>query len=123
MQRLFSLDRINLAYIADRPAHTLPEQELETFANAGFGIFGGAPKATAHLRFSHHAARWVAEEQWHKNQQGKWQEGGYHLHVPYADERELVMEVLRYGAGVEVLGPRELREEVAERIRAMAGIY
>jgi len=121
--RLFSLDRINLADIADTPARPMPEQELETFSNAGFGIFGGEPKATAHLRFSHHAARWVAEEQWHRNQKWEWQDDGYHLHVPYADERELVMEVLRYGADVEVLGPRELREEVAERIRVMAGIY
>lgn len=33
------------------------------------------------------------------------------------------MDVLRYGAEVEVIGPPELREEVVKRIRAMAGIY
>jgi len=121
--RLFSLDRISLACIADTPARPMSEHELETFANAGFGIFGGEPKATAHLCFTHHAARWVAEEQWHKKQKGELKENGYHLHVPYADERELVMEILRYGADVEVLGPQELREEVASRIRDMARIY
>lgn len=121
--RLFSLDRIRQAEALDSPANQRPAQELEAFTNSGFGIFGGQPTATAHLRFSHHAARWVAEEQWHGSQRGEWQSDGYHLHVPYADKRELVMDVLRYGAEVEVLGPKELREEVARRIQAMARIY
>ncbi|PSF10600.1 transcriptional regulator [Marinobacter fuscus] len=121
--RLFSLDRIRKAQLLDAPATPLPETELEAFTNAGFGIFGGQTTAIAHLRFSHHAARWVAEEQWHRNQHGEWQDDGYHLHLPYVDNRELVMDVLRYGAEVEVIGPPELREEVAGRIRAMAGIY
>jgi predicted DNA-binding transcriptional regulator YafY len=33
------------------------------------------------------------------------------------------MEVLRYGADVEVLGPKKLRDEVVSRIRKMAEIY
>ncbi len=121
--RLFSLDRIREVEVLEFPSIQRSEQELETFTNAGFGIFGGQPTASAHLRFSHHAARWVAEEQWHSDQHGEWQPDGYHLFVPYADDRELVMEVLRYGAEVEVVGPPELREEVARRIRDMAGIY
>lgn len=88
--RLFSLDRIRQAQLLEAPATPLPETELEAFTNAGFGIFGGQTTAIAHLRFSHHAARWVAEEQWHRNQHGEWQDDGYHLHVPYVDDRELL---------------------------------
>jgi len=121
--RLFSLDRITQARNLDRLAEQLPEDNLDAFVNAGFGIFGGQPKATAHLRFSDHAARWVAEERWHIDQKGEWQEDGFHLHVPYADERELAMEILRYGAEVEVLEPDSLRDEIAGRIRKMAEIY
>lgn len=121
--RLFSLDRIRLPRVTDQPARRVPEQTLDQHTGSGFGIFGGQHKAVAHLRFNEHAARWVAEELWHADQQGEWKEDGFHLQVPYSDSRELTMEILRYGPDVEVLGPEELREEVAGRVRAMVGIY
>nr|WP_246362767.1 WYL domain-containing protein [Marinobacter oulmenensis] len=121
--RLFSLDRIIDPEIQSTPARSVSPDQLDAFTTSGFGIFGGAPKATAHLRFSEHAAQWVAEETWHPDQTGQWQHDGYHLTFPYSDSRELVMDVLRYGPDVEVLGPPELRAEVADRVRRMAGIY
>jgi predicted DNA-binding transcriptional regulator YafY len=104
-------------------ARRIDAGQLDTFMTSGFGIFGGNSRATAHLCFSEHAAQWVADETWHPDQTGEWRDDGYHLQVPYSDSRELVMEVLRYGADVEVLGPEDLRAEVAGRIRKMAGIY
>ncbi|WP_303287922.1 YafY family protein [Marinobacter sp. SS8-8] len=121
--RLFSLDRISEPRVQGTPSAQRTIAELDGFAYASFGIFGGGPKGTAHLRFSSHAAEWVADEIWHPDQIGEHRDGGYHLKVPYSDERELVMEVLRYGADVEVLGPPELRAEVVLRIRKMAGMY
>lgn len=121
--RLFSLDRISEPRVEDTPSAQQALEELDGFAYASFGIFGGGPKAIAHLRFSSHAAEWVADETWHPDQVGEHTEDGYHLKVPYSDERELAMEVLRYGPDVEVIGPPELREEVASRIRKMAEMY
>ena len=121
--RLFSLDRICEPQLEDVASEQLPTADLDQFAYASFGIFGGRPRGTAHLRFSSHAAEWVADEIWHPDQAGEYKGDGYHLKVPYSDERELAMEVLRYGADVEVMGPPELREEVAGRIRKMAGMY
>lgn len=121
--RLFSLDRIAEPDINDADARMLATEELTTFTSSSFGIFGGDPKDTAHLRFSDHSAQWVADETWHAEQMGEWRDDGYHLKVPYSDEREIAMEVLRYGAEVEVLGPGDLREEVTSRIRKMAGMY
>ena len=121
--RLFSLDRISEPRVEDAPSAQKPIEAIDGFAYASFGIFGGGPKGTAHLRFSSHAAEWVADETWHPDQVGEHRADGYHLTVPYSDERELAMEVLRYGPEVEVLGPEELRQEVALRIRKMAGIY
>ena len=40
------------------------------------------------------------------------------LTVPYADPRELVMDVLRHVPDVEVISPTELRDEVLRRLRA-----
>lgn len=121
--RLFSLDRIDKPQPENTPACTVPAEQLDAFANHGFGIFTGNTQATAHLRFSHHAARWVADEHWHQNQHGEWQDDGYHLHIPYSDPTELMMEILRHGPEVEVLGPESLRDAVAGRVREMAGKY
>jgi predicted DNA-binding transcriptional regulator YafY len=40
-----------------------------------------------------------------------------------ADLREIKREVLKYGSKVEVLSPDELREQVRDELRKMAGIY
>lgn len=121
--RLFSLDRITGAETDRTPAIKLNTDELDRFTSAGFGIFGGQPKDTAHLRFSNHAAQWVADELWHPEQVGEWLDDGYHLTLPYADERELIMEILRHGANVEVLGPEALRHEIVKRVREMTEKY
>ena len=39
-------------------------------------------------------------------------EGRYLLELPYADDRELVLDILRHGGEVEVLAPLELRRKV-----------
>ncbi|TBW55206.1 YafY family transcriptional regulator [Marinobacter halodurans] len=121
--RLFSLDRISHPDILDEAAIPVAAADLDAYTSSSFGIFGGEPKGIAHLRFSDHAAQWVADEQWHPDQSGEWRSDGFHLEVPYADTRELVMDILRYGADVEVMGPGELRDEVVERVRKMAGLY
>ena len=40
--------------------------------------------------------------------------GRYTLELPYRDDRELLLEILKHGAGVEVLAPEELRTKVRE---------
>jgi predicted DNA-binding transcriptional regulator YafY len=45
------------------------------------------------------------------------------LEVPYSNDRELVGDLLRYGADVEVLEPPELRAHVAQALRAAAAPY
>jgi predicted DNA-binding transcriptional regulator YafY len=121
--RQFSIDRIDQVSVLDRTGQAVPAAQLEAFAGASFGIFSGDPTDHAHLRFTEQAARWAAEESWHPDQLSEWREDGYHLHVPYSDPTELIMEVLRYGPDVEVLGPASLREQVGVRIRQMGDVY
>ena len=72
----------------------------------------------AKLRFTPAAARWVATEQWHPQQKASTDdEGRYLLELPYANPTELVMDILRHGAEVEVLAPAELRQAVRRRTR------
>ena len=50
-------------------------------------------------------------------------DGSYRLKVPYADERELLMDILRHGRHVEVEAPPSLRRKAAEEVAALAVTY
>ena len=97
---------------------------LDAHYATSYGIFGGAPKARAVLRFTPERARWVRAERWHAAQQGELlADGSYRLTVPYADERELLMDILRHGSQVVVEAPAALRRRVAREAARVAGSY
>lgn len=122
--RSFSLDRIRHADMLETAAVDIQAKALDAELAAGYGIFSGAPVETAVLRFSSDAARWVADEQWHPDQQGVWLEDGcYELRLPYAAPEELLRDVLGFAAGVEVVAPAALREMARERLQAAAARY
>jgi predicted DNA-binding transcriptional regulator YafY len=117
--RSFSLDAMCSACVLDKAAIDVGEHELDAVLGAGYGIFAGRKVQWADLRFSPERARWVAAETWHPKQQGHFEaDGSWRLRLPYADPRELVMDILRHVPEVEVLGPAGLREVVAEKLRS-----
>ncbi|MCW5655593.1 MAG: WYL domain-containing protein [Hydrogenophaga sp.] len=94
--RSFSVDNISQPRIEAAPAIDVPEDELDLTLGSGYGIFSGKEVQWATLRFTPERARWVAAEQWHPAQKGEWDsEGHWLLQIPYSDDRELVMDILR----------------------------
>jgi proteasome accessory factor C len=122
--RSFALERIQSARLLERRARDITERTLDAHFTATYGIFAGAPRHVAVLRFSAERARWVAEEQWHPQQEGRMlEDGSYELKVPYGDPRELLGDLLRHGAGVEVIAPASLRAEVVAKLSAALAVY
>lgn len=122
--RSFSVDRLLAARAIDKPARDIPDSRLDAHFASSYGIFAGRPKHRAVLRFTPGRARWVAHEQWHPQQRGRFEpDGSYVLEVPYGDDRELVLDILKYGPEVEVIAPPSLRREVAQRLRLAAQRY
>jgi predicted DNA-binding transcriptional regulator YafY len=122
--RSFSVDAIQRARLLDTAAKAVPEQELDEILASGYGIFSGRVTAWAKLRFTPERARWVGTEEWHPKQKGRYEkDGSYVLELPYADSRELVMDILRHGPEVEVLEPAELRRAVRGQLEAAAAQY
>jgi predicted DNA-binding transcriptional regulator YafY len=122
--RTFALDAIRSAAALPAAAREITDQELDQHYLGGYGIFAGEPDKTAVLRFSPAQARWVVHERWHPRQQGRWTEDGrYELRIPYGDPRELVMDVLRYGADVEVVEPEELKNTILDRLKGALALY
>jgi predicted DNA-binding transcriptional regulator YafY len=117
--RTFAIDRISRVDVRAEAARDIPDPVLDEHYASAFGIFAGKANRVAVLRFSAERARWVADERWHPEQAGQFlTDGRYELRVPYRDPRELLMEILRHGAEVEVVAPGSLREQVAESLAA-----
>jgi proteasome accessory factor C len=122
--RSFAVERISDAKMLKSTCHEVPEKQLDAHFSSAYGIFAGLPQQQAVLRFSAERARWVADEMWHPGQQGKFMEDGcYELRLPYSDSRELVMDILKHGAEVEVVSPHTLREEVQQQLKAALSRY
>lgn len=122
--RSFALERVHQASLLDAAAINLADTDLDAYFKQSYGIFSGSPAHTAVLRFTPERASWIAEERWHADQQGRWLEDGrYELSAPYADPRELLLDILKYGAEVEVIAPEALCQAVVQRLRGALGQY
>ena len=121
--RSFAIDAIHRAEILDHPARDIDDTTLDQVLGSGYGIFAGAEVQWAVLRFSPERSRWVAQEKWHPDQQGHaLDDGGFELRVPYSQEPELLMDILRHGRHVKVIAPTALREAVRREHEAAAKI-
>lgn len=122
--RTFALDRIKAATINGRPAYLLEPDTLQQHFGSSYGIFAGTPEHTAILNFSAQAGRWVADECWHSQQQSQWlDDGRYQLRIPFNRHEELLMDILKYGAEVEVVEPGFLRELVRQKAEQLLILY
>ena len=122
--RKFSVDAISSPVMLDEKAKSVDMKAVERELDRGYGIFAGRNVEWATLRFTPARARWVAHERWHAAQRGRFEPGGaYVLELPFSDTRELIMDILKYGADVEVLGPPALRAAVADEVRRMAAMH
>ncbi len=122
--RSFSIDAIQQLEVAAEAAREIDDATLNRELESGYGIFSGSDTREAVLRFSPQISRWVSRETWHPEQAGDHDaEGNYLLRVPYSQDTELIMDILKYGAEVEVLEPAALRTRVRERISEMGRLY
>ncbi|MES2370776.1 MAG: YafY family protein [Pseudomonadota bacterium] len=122
--RIFAVECIRAVEPLTKTAKTVTESTLNRELASSYGIFAGTPRATAVLVFTVQRARWVAEEIWHPQQQGCWlDDGRFELRIPYSDDRELLMDILKYGPDVEVVEPEDLREAIKKLLGSAASQY
>ena len=120
----FALDAIEGAEVLDQKAKEVPLKQVQAEMDGGYGIYAGGQRQWATLVFEPQAAQWVSKEEWHPEQQTHWLEGGgYELAVPYTEETEILMDILRHGDQVRVLAPPALVAAVRARLAAAAARY
>lgn len=119
--RSFAVDGIRSIAHLSAAARDVDNRDLEDHLTSGYGIFAGREVRWASLRFNPERARWVSAEVWHPEQRGRFDpDGHFMLQVPFSDDRELIMDILRHGEHVEVLEPAELRAKIRTEHQAAA---
>ena len=93
--------------------------EPESWLRQGFGITGGGRLIRVRLRFAPGVATYIRERIWHPSQElVERPAGAVELRFETTGWKELVRFVLSWQPDVRVLAPRQLRDRVAEKMRA-----
>jgi len=122
--RRFALDALRGAEVLTQRAKDVAMKTVEAELDAGYGIYAGRDVRQATLLFSPGAAQWVANELWHPRQELEPQpDGSLRMRLPYADDTELLMDLLRHGPDVCVEGPPALRQKLQQRLQTALGHY
>ncbi len=122
--RSFALERLDDITLLDSSCEEVEQETLSAHFTSAYGIFSGPAEHEAVLRFSAQMARWVADELWHSQQKGEFLENGdYELRLPFGHSHELVLDIMKYGADVEVIAPEFLRKKVASKLQEAAARY
>ncbi|MBU3579746.1 WYL domain-containing protein [Polynucleobacter sp. 73C-SIWE] len=122
--RSFAIDGIRSAVLTNKKTQEVTEKECHEHFAESYGIFSGKATQRAKLRFTPEHARWVAGEHWHGQQVGSFdKEGYYNLEFDFDQDPELVMDIMKHGSGVEVIGPASLKNKVKAELEKAFKAY
>jgi CRISPR-associated endonuclease/helicase Cas3 len=121
----FKIERI-LSAVLSGETFEIPESfDDEQLLKHAWGIWvGDRDPVTVKLRFNQDAARRVNESKWHPLEHVEaTEDGGCIWSAEVAEWREMLPWVRGWGADVEVLEPKSLREALEKEVKKMARVY
>jgi predicted DNA-binding transcriptional regulator YafY len=122
--RKFYLARMTDLEVLTQNFEPKSESQWRPLLDSTFGLFQGGPAVPITLRFCPFRARWIRQQQWHPDQcLSEQPDGCLDLTVPVSDFREIKLQILQFGADVEVISPEALRREVMAEIEKMGRLY
>lgn len=121
----FKIDRIETAVLSSEPFEipdSFDDQQLLKYA---WGIwYGDKEPVTVKLRFNADATRRVKESIWHPLESVEdTEDGGCIWSVQVAEWREMLPWIRGWGADVEVVEPKSLRDALKNEVRGLAELY
>lgn len=123
--RTFNVGRISKAELL-KSKYTMPANfSLDRYLGNAWSLIPERKKRRkVVIRFQPMVAKNVAEVQWHKTQQLKWEDDGTLLFTVTVDGlNEIVWWILGYGDQAEVVQPKELRQKILKSARDMVAQY
>lgn len=115
----FALDAVQEATTLDQKAREVPLKTVEAELDGGYGIFAGRRTQWATLVFSGPTVQWVSREEWHPQQKTRpLADGRFEMRLPYTNETELLMDLLRHAGHVSVQAPAALADAFSQRLKS-----
>ncbi len=115
--RVFAVERIRSLILTDHPYQMPLGFDPDAYMQHALVVMRGRP-VVVELLFSKATAAWARDRVWHPSQQlAPLKDGRMRMTLEVADTPELVGWILRFGGGVRVVRPEELREKVREEAR------
>jgi predicted DNA-binding transcriptional regulator YafY len=122
--RDFALSRISDVEMQEETFDMPSHFNVEEYFRSSFGLYKGGGKREVSIRFNPQKANWVKGQIWHRNQKVKeLEDGSMELSIEVAGFSEIMREVLKYGDGVEVVRPKDLRELVIQEAENILRTY
>ncbi len=122
--RSFALEQIKSCQQLGENCKTISKEQLKEHFSGSYGIFSGEASQTARLKISPKVSKWVAKEQWHSDQKMSFlSDGSIFLEIPFGNDTELIMDILRYGENITVLSPENLKNKIKAVIGNMQNNY
>ncbi|HHD64552.1 MAG TPA: WYL domain-containing protein [Desulfobulbaceae bacterium] len=121
-RRMFHLARMEEADLLDAKVEQSMDKD-DNWLQASFGIFKGPVTYRATIKFTGTAAEIIRHQCWHSDQVLVQKKNHILLSLPVADNRELLMKVLQFGAQAEIIHPKRLRAKAKQEIEQMGTRY
>lgn len=122
--RTFKIDRIHHASLTTERFDKPIDLSADDLLRNAWGVWYGQELHKVELLFAPEVANRVKETIWHPSQQlEERSDGSIYWTVEVAGLREVLSWVRGWGHEVEVLGPPEFRQQVADDMRAAAKLY
>jgi len=119
---MFHLARMEKADLLDAKIEQSMDKD-DNWLQASFGIFKGPVTYRATIKFTGTAAEIIRHQYWHSDQKLIQKRDHILLSLPVADDRELLMKVLQFGAQAEIIRPKRLRTKAKQEIKQMGTRY
>jgi predicted DNA-binding transcriptional regulator YafY len=122
--RTFALPRMRKVVLTTKRFRRPADFSIAQVLSGSFGVHSAGKKQRIRLRFDAFAARLVTERKWHESQRIREnRDGSIILELELGGLEEIERWILSWGAHVEVLQPRRLREMIRDAVSAIAKLY
>lgn len=114
----FAVSRIESASTTNTTFRIPPNFDYQQHSASGFGIFSGSTRHQIVISFDAAHAPYIQERQWHPSQEIViHKDGSLTLTMTTSHLFDVKQWILSWGAGAEVIQPKELRDEIRDELK------
>ncbi len=122
--KTFNLENIRSAEMLQKRCKNVAMREVENALDSTYGLFSRGITQTAVIEIDATMAVYAKDEIWHANQKMTHHDDGtLTLEVPYAQETELIGQILGLGAHAKVVAPPKLCQGVQSALENALALY